>query len=187
MYQGSPLFPIIRALIVAPPPQAFLCCPSPQATFTPSIQRNLGLPRTRPWLISQSIPFWPYGTHPVFPQAQTISILSDLLYKIYMLANSVSIPALLRTSSFQTLSIRDTPPKLLKHFILRTFTFLLSALLITHAYACGIGNCTIGTITPSYNYYNYSFIQLLLTVRITPYWYNYSLLITPSAKEGKEK
>ena len=52
-----------------------------------------------------------------------------------LLANSLSIPALLRTSSFITLSIHNTPTKLLKHFIARTFTFLLSALLIPHASA----------------------------------------------------
>ena len=46
-----------------------------------------------------------------------------------LLANSISIPALLRTYSFRTLSILDTPTKLLKYFISRTFTFLLSALL----------------------------------------------------------
>ena len=29
-----------------------------------------------------STPFWQYGTHPFFPHAQTISILSDLLYSL---------------------------------------------------------------------------------------------------------
>ena len=51
----------------------------PKATFTSSIQPNLGLPRTRPPLTSASTPFWIY-THSFFPHAQTISILSDLLY-----------------------------------------------------------------------------------------------------------
>ena len=46
-----------------------------------------------------------------------------------------------------TLSIRDIPTKLLKHFISRTFTFLLSALLIPHASA---PYNAVGTITPSY-------------------------------------
>ena len=36
-------------------------------------------------------------------------------------------------SSFRTLFIHDTPTKFLKHFISRTFIFLLSALLIPHA------------------------------------------------------
>ena len=81
--------------------------------------------------------------HPFFPHAQTISILSDLLYS----QNSLSIPALLRTSSFLTRSIRDTPTKLLKHFISKTFTFLHSALLIPHASA---PYNSVGTIIPSY-------------------------------------
>ena len=50
-------------------------------------------------------------------------------------------------SSFRTLSIRDTPTKLLKHFISRTFTFRLLALLILHASA---QYNAVGTITPSY-------------------------------------
>ena len=52
----------------------------PNSTFTSSIQPNLGLPRTRLPLLRPSTPYWPYGTHPFFPHAQTISILSDLLY-----------------------------------------------------------------------------------------------------------
>ena len=67
-----------------------------------------------------------------------------------LLANSLSIPALLRTSSFLTLSIRDAPTKLLKHFISRTFTFLLSALLIPHASAPCNAVCSI---TPSYGHF----------------------------------
>ena len=43
MYRGSPLFLIFRA--------AFTVIPLlPKATFAPSIQPNLGLPRTRPRL-----------------------------------------------------------------------------------------------------------------------------------------
>ena len=86
----------------------------PKVTFTPSIQPNLGLPRTRPPIIS------------------AINTL----------------PALLRTSSFLSLPIRDTPTNILKHFISRTFTFLLSAILITHACLCSVQRC----------WYNYSFI-----------------------------
>ena len=67
-----------------------------------------------------------------------------------LLANSLSILAVLRTSSFLTLSIRDTPTKFLKHFISRTFTFLLSALLIPHASA---PYNAAGTITPSYRHF----------------------------------
>ena len=65
-----------------------------------SIQPNLCLPRTRPPFIPPSTPFCPCGTHPFFPHAQTISSA--------LLADSLSIPALLSTSSFLTLSIRDT-------------------------------------------------------------------------------
>ena len=55
--------------------------------------------------------------------------MCDVLYKVMLYCNvvqsfvverhnnSVSIPALLRTYSFLTLSNRDTPIKLLKHFI----------------------------------------------------------------------
>ena len=33
-------------------------------------------------LLLPSTPFWPYGTHPCFPHAKTISILSDPLYSL---------------------------------------------------------------------------------------------------------
>ena len=48
------------------------------------------------------------------------------------------------------ISIRITPTKLLKHFISRTFTFLLSALLIPHASA---PYNAVGSITPSYRHF----------------------------------
>ena len=48
----------------------------PRQPFTPSIQLNLGLPRTRPALLP-STPFWPYGTRPFFSNDKTISILCD--------------------------------------------------------------------------------------------------------------
>ena len=65
------------------------------------------------------------------------------------------MPALLRTSSFLTLSIHDTRTKLLKHFISGTFPFLLSALLIPHASA---PYNAFGTITSSYRHF-LAFIQ----------------------------
>ena len=46
-----------------------------------------------------------------------------------LLVNSLSILVLLCSSLLLTLSIHDTPTKLLKHLISRIFTFLLSALL----------------------------------------------------------
>ena len=69
---------------------------------------------------------WPFGIHPFSPLVQTMSVLPDALY---------SPTSFLRTSPFLTLPIRDTHSKLLKHFISRTFTFLLSTLLIPHASA----------------------------------------------------
>ena len=62
-----------------------------------------------------------YGIYPFFQHAQTISILSN--------------PTLIRATSFKILSFHDTATKLFKHFISRTFTFLLSELLITRASA----------------------------------------------------
>ena len=94
------------------PPPSFLCCPRPPSHHSSS-QPNLGLPRTRPPLIS------------------AINTLLDILYTSILstfpthlntlwsalLANSLSIQALLCTSPFLTLSIRDTRTKFLKHFI----------------------------------------------------------------------
>ena len=71
-----------------------------QAIFTPFIHPNLSLPRTRP----PSTTFWPYGTHPFAVCAQNISILTDPL-----LSNSLSTPALQRTSSYPTLYVREIP------------------------------------------------------------------------------
>ena len=53
-----------------------------KATFKIFIQHYLGLHRTHPSLtsaINTLLAFWPYGTHPFFPQAQIILIFSDLL------------------------------------------------------------------------------------------------------------
>ena len=71
--------------IVAQPPRraaSTVISLLPKATFTPSIQPNLGLPRTRPPLTSAINNFEAvYGsTHTFFSHAQTISILSDPLY-----------------------------------------------------------------------------------------------------------
>ena len=86
-------------------------------------------------LLPPSTPFWPHGTDPFFSTCPNhVNTLWSAL-----LANSLSIQALLRT-------IRDTPIKLLKDFISRTFTFLLSALLMPHPSA--LYNA-VGTITPS--------------------------------------
>ena len=72
--------------------------------------------------------FQPYDTRPFSSRDHTISVLSDQLW-------ALSILTFRYTPSFLTLSIHDTPTKLLKHFSSRTFTFLLSALLIPHVSA----------------------------------------------------
>ena len=72
----------------------------------------------------------------------SIHTLSSTLH-----VNSFSVPALVLIYLGQILSIRDTPTQLLKHFISRTFTFLLSALLIPQASA---PYNAVGTITSSY-------------------------------------
>ena len=96
MYQGSSLFPIIR---VASAVINLL----PKATFTPSIQPNLGLPRTRPPLAS------PINTLLAILYSSILSTCPIRLNTLRsaLLANFLSIPALLRTSSFLTLSIRN--------------------------------------------------------------------------------
>ena len=113
----------------------------PKATFTPSIQPNLGLLCTRPPLTSG------INTLLAIPYSSILSTCPNLLDTLWsaLLASSLSIPALIRISSFSTTAIRDTPTKHLKHFISRTFTFLLSALLIPHAFAPSNAN---GTINP---------------------------------------
>ena len=125
--------------IDAQPPPSFLCCPRP-ASHHPSSPTLVSLVPAL-CLLLPSTHFWPFYTHPFFPHAQTVSILSDLLYLL----------TLLRTSSFLTLFICDTPTKYLKYFISRTFTFLLSALLIPLASALYNVVCTI---TPSYRYFS---------------------------------
>ena len=117
----------------------------PKAT-TPSIQPNLGLPCTRPPLTSA------INTLLAIRYSSILSRCPNHLNTHWsaILANPVSIPALLRTSSFLSLSILDTPTKHLKYFISRIFTFLLSALLIPHASA---PYNAVGTIiTPSYRH-----------------------------------
>ena len=109
--------------IVAQPPLSFLCCPRRPSHHPSRLTLVYLVPAFH--LLPPWIPFWPFSTQPFFLHAQTISILWSTL-----LTNSLSIPALLPTSSFLTLSICDTSTKFLKHFISRTFSFLLSTLLI---------------------------------------------------------
>ena len=89
-------------------------------------------------------------------------------YSLICSPNFLPITALLRTSSFLTQSIGDSPTKLLKQFISRTFTFLLSALLIPHGSAL---YTAVGTITPSHRHFS-AFIPsplLLGTLSSAPY------------------
>ena len=55
-------------------------CPRPPShhPFSPTSVYLIPILR----LLPPSTPFWPYGTHQFFPHAQTISILSDLLYSL---------------------------------------------------------------------------------------------------------
>ena len=93
-------------------------------------------------LFPPSTPFWPstliHSFHMTKPSQY--SLIRSLL------TNYHSIPALIRTCSFINQPIRDTPTKLLKHFNSKTFTFLLSALLIAEASA--LYN-SVGTIDTS--------------------------------------
>ena len=79
MYQCSPLFPIF---IVAEAPKSFLCYPRPPSHHPFSLTLvSLVLVLH---LLPPSTPFWPYGAHPFFPHAQTISILFDPLYLLFI-------------------------------------------------------------------------------------------------------
>ena len=68
----------------------------------------------------------------------------------YSFSSFLSIPALQRASSFLTLSIRDTPTKLLKHFISK------HSLSFSHHFSYGV----IPHASAPYNagWYNYSFV-----------------------------
>ena len=81
----------------------------PKATFTPSIQPNLGLPRTRPSLTSA------VDTLLAKRFSSILCTCTNHLNILWStLANSLPIPAHLRTSSFLTLSILGTPTKPVK-------------------------------------------------------------------------
>ena len=72
MYQVTPLFPIFRALSRNLHRHSLL----PKATFTQSIQPNLGLPRTRPSLTSA------INTLLAIRYSSILSICSDLRYSL---------------------------------------------------------------------------------------------------------
>ena len=93
--QGSPLLPIFRALSRSLDNHSSIA-QGHLHTIHPSIQPNLCLPHTQPPITSAINTLLAVRYTPFFPHAQTISILCDPLY--------LSIPALLCTSSFLTLS-----------------------------------------------------------------------------------
>ena len=120
MYQGTSPFPTFPLL--------------PKVTFTPSIQPHLCLPHTGPPLtsaINTVLAIW-YASF--FPCPNHLNSLWSAL-----LANSLSIPAFLHISSFLTLSIRNTPTKLLKHFISRIIIIIYEGIGINlrHRKGCG--------------------------------------------------
>ena len=78
MYQGSPLFRSFTHSRGAS--TVILRCSRPPSHHSSSLT-SVSLVRVI-HLLPPSTPFWPYGSHPFFPHAQTISILSDLLYSL---------------------------------------------------------------------------------------------------------
>ena len=94
MHQGSSLLPILRAL------SSFLCCPRPPSHHPFSLTSVSLVPALH--LLPPSTPFWPYGTHPFFPHAHTISILSDLLYSLTHFPSQLSNPRLFFPNSIQS-------------------------------------------------------------------------------------
>ena len=127
--------------IGAQPPPSFLCCLRPPSHH-PSSQPNLCLPRTRQPLTSAT------NTLLAIRYSSILSTCPNHLdiHWSALLVNSLPILALIRTSSFITLSICGTPTKLLKHFISRAFTFFQH---FSYPHACAPYNA-VGTITPSY-------------------------------------
>ena len=98
------------------------------ATFTPSIQPNLGLPRARSPLT------FAINTLLAIQYSSILSASPNDLNILWstLLASSLSIFQLFYAAVciFPTLSICYNTTKLLKHFISRTFIFLLSSFLI---------------------------------------------------------
>ena len=62
------------------PEPSFLCCLRPPSSHPSSLTSVSLIPALH--LLPSPTPFCPYDTHPFFPHAQTISILSDLLYSL---------------------------------------------------------------------------------------------------------
>ena len=137
-----------------------LCCLRPPSRHPSSRTTIFPLPAIHS--LPPSTTFKPYCTHTFSPLEQTIStrFLSSSSTHLF-LAQTISIPCdplysltPFSSSSSKHLFLFLAQTKLLKHFISRTFTFLLSALRIPHASA---KYNAVSTITPSYNLYYYSF------------------------------
>ena len=64
--------------IVMQRPTSFLCCPQSPSHHPSCLTLDYLIPNL--CLLPPPTPFWPFGTYPFFPHAQTISIRSDLLY-----------------------------------------------------------------------------------------------------------
>ena len=82
LYTTSPGLSTISDLswIDAQPPPSFLCCPRPSSRRPSSLTSVTLVPTLH--LLPPSTPFRSYGTHPFYPHAHTISILTDLLYSL---------------------------------------------------------------------------------------------------------
>ena len=126
--------------IDAQPPPSFLCCPRSPSHHPSSLPRSSSYPSSTDFSHQH-----PSG-HRVL--IRSFHMLKPSKYSLICSTRQLlSIPALL---PFLTLSIRDTPTKLPKHFTSRRFNFLLSVLLIPHSSA---PYNAVGTITPSYRYF----------------------------------
>ena len=137
MHQGSPFLPIFCVLLLS------LHCHPSAATFTPSIQYNIGLLLTcRIHLPPLSTPFLPYriyiNSHHMSRPSQYSLIHSTCQLHFYSSS--------LRTSSSLILSIRDTPTK----HPSQEYSFVLSSLLIPYASA---PYNAVGTITLSFRHF----------------------------------
>ena len=140
----------------------------PKATLTPSIQPNHSLPRTHPPLTSA------INRLLTIQYSSILSTCPNHLNTLWsaLLTNSLSIPAIVCTSSFLTLSnhVYELYPIFIPNSIqtsqtlyLKNIHFLLSALLIPQASA--LYNA-VSTITPSYRRF------LSLRGSLTWIWHN---------------
>ena len=110
----------------AQPPQTSISCPRP-TSHHPCKLTSAYRPNPVP-AFHLHAPSTPFYTYKILIHSHHVSKPSQ-----YSLIHSARKIPFYFSSSFLSLSIRDTPTKLLKRVISRIFTFLLSALLIPHA------------------------------------------------------